>query len=143
MPNLKKKRISKSKEQVALDLKNRQEVNRFRLKVKEELYPLLLEKSESIADAKMMLQITKMTIQQSLMAKQKELKVSDLEFPKVESKYERFEALMNILKEESVDIAMELCQGMSDAIDSFVKEEHTKRKLSELPAQLLDPNEEG
>lgn len=137
--NNKEKRIPKTKEQISEDIKKQEEVKRFRQKVKQELYPLLLKESESIEDAKMMLQVVKLTIQQSVLQKQKGIKLRELEIPRItEEKFERYNKFMDLLMEENVSVSMELCEGLSNVIDSFIKEENSKRKLTELPATLLD-----
>lgn len=106
--------------------------------MKDQLYPSLLENSTNIEEAKMMLKVTSMTIQQALLNYEKKVMVSDLEIPPVAAGYEKFTKIMSILTGETARNGLDLCQGMMEAIDSFIREENTSRPLSELKATLLD-----
>ncbi len=79
-----------------------------------------------------------MTLRQALLNYDKKVKVSDLEIPEVDEKFARFKKMTDLLMEESAFDAIELCNGLNDVIDSFLREESTKRKLDSLPATLLD-----
>jgi len=131
-------RKNKTKEELEADIKTQQEVHKFRKFVKEEIYPFLLEHSTSVEDAKMMCQVLKMSIKQAVMNKEKLTPVATLEIPKVDEKYEKYNQFMKLFLDKTVFEVDQLLEGMSSVIDSFIREENTKRPLSELKAELLD-----
>jgi hypothetical protein len=142
MPSKKKsnqpKKVPKTKDQIAAEMRQQEKVKRFRQKVKQEVYPLLLKSSKSVEDAKMILHVVGMAVQQAVLVKEKELKVSDLEITKASEGNERFDAILNLFKDESVRDTIEILSGMRDVIESFVREENTTRPLSKLKATFLD-----
>lgn len=119
-------------------MKTQQEVHRFRKFIKEEVYPFLLEHSENIEEAKQMCTVLKMTITQAAMNREKKLLVSELDVPQVDAKYEKYNQFIKLFLDKTVFDSKQLMEGMSDVIDSFIREENTKRKLSEIKADLLD-----
>lgn len=72
------------------------------------------------------------------MIKEKEIKVKDLEIPKVDEKFIKFKKIIDLFSEESAPNTIEIFNGMNEVIDSFIKEENSKRKLADLPAEFLD-----
>lgn len=130
----------KTEAEIKREMIAKQETNRLRVLIKEVIYPALIEKSESIEDAKMVCTVISTTIGQAVLNFQKDLKVSSLDIPQVsDEKYKRFNEIVDLLKEENVNDAQQLMRGVSDVIDSFIREENNKRPLSELNAELLDP----
>lgn len=86
----------------------------------------------------MILQVIGMAIQQSLMSKQKELKVSDLKNLEVSKDFEHFNSIIELFKDESVSDAIEILDGLHTTIKGSIREENQKRKLDTLIVGLLD-----
>lgn len=141
-------RHNKTKAEIEHDFKVQYETTRQRKFVKETLYPWLLANSTSISDAKNLVYAATVAIQQTFhaaVAKEQtrlsEVKLSELHIEdniKVEEEYNRDRDLLIMFKDEPVATAESLLKGIKLAIESFEREETTKRPLAELPAQLLD-----
>lgn len=115
---------------------------RKRARVKNELYPLLLEASKSVEDAKIFCTAGALAIEQAFANIQKTMLVKNLELsdklrPDAD-RYEYFKKLMDMFQEETIADALSMVRDMPHAIDSFIREEMTKRELSTLKAELLD-----
>lgn len=144
----KTKRVNKTKEQLEHEFKLQYEQTRQRKFVKEVLYPWLLANSKSIDDAKNIVYAATMALQSTFhIAVGKEqtrlstVKVSELHVEdnlKGDEEYNRDRELMAMFNDEPVATAESLLKGMKLAIESFEREESTKRPLVELPAELLD-----
>ena len=144
----KPKRRNKSKEELAKVMELQYEQTRQRKFVKDVLYPWLLVNSTSIDDAKNMLYAAMMALQSTFHVevskeqtrlstiKTKDLKVS--ENMKGEKEFDRDRELIALFGDEPVATTESLLKGAKMVIESFEREESTKRALSELPAQLLD-----
>ncbi len=135
-------RKNKSKEEIASELKLIGETKRKRARVKTELYPLLKEVSTSIDNAKIFCMAGSMAIEQAFNNLQREMKVKDLkivDFIKSDGKEaEHFKRLMDMFAEETLTDALSMIRDMPHAIDSFIREEMTKRPLTSLKEDLLD-----
>lgn len=79
-----------------------------------------------------------MAIQQSLMNKQKGVKMSDLENLDVSKDFEHFNKIIGLFKDESAADAIEILEGLHTTIKGSIREENTKRKLDTLIVGLLD-----
>lgn len=116
------------------------EVDRKRSRVKTELYPFLLEKSKSVEDAKVFCKVIALAIHQSFNNRMKDIKLSELkldEMVKSNPDFEKYKEVLNMFGGENLPACIEIFEGMSDVIDSFIREENTKRPLSELKATFL------
>lgn len=136
-----KKQKHKSKEELIHDAKIQMEVIRKRNKAKDELYPFLLKSSKNIEDAQVFCQSLGMAITQGFNIKKKEYKVKDLDLiskldPK-NSNYEVFKEAITMFENENLLDAVEVIDGMANAIGSFVREETTTRSLDSLKATFL------
>jgi len=119
-------------------MKTQEEVKKFRAFIKTEVYPFLLEHSENVEEAKQMCGVLNMTIRQAMMNQEKKFLVSQLDIPEVTDKYEKYNQFIKLFLDKPVFDATQLLQGLADTIDSFIREENTKKQLSELKAELLD-----
>lgn len=141
-------RHNKTKEEIEHDFKVQYETTRQRKLIKEVVYPWLLANTKSISDAKNMVYAATIAVQQTFNTEvgkeQKRLsmvKLADLhveENLKEEEEYDRDRALLAFFKDEPVATAESLLKGLKLAIESFEREETTKRPLADLPAELLD-----
>lgn len=141
-------RHNKSKEEIAAEIKLNYESKRQRKFVKEVLYPWLLANSTSISDAKNLLYAATVAVQQTFhaaVAKEQtrlsEVRLSELHIEdniKEDEEFKRDRDLLAMFKDEPVATAESLLKGMKLAIESFEREETTKRPLTELQAELLD-----
>lgn len=141
-------RQNKTPEQLEHEMKLNYEQTRQRKFVKEVLYPWLLANSKSIDDAKNMVYAANLAIEQTFHVKvgQEQTRLSEAPLAdlhlednlKQDEEFKRDRELLDMFKGESVATASSLLKGMKLAIESFEREESTKRELGTLPAQLLD-----
>lgn len=143
----KEKRVVKSKEQIAAEMEVQYEQTRQRKLVKTIVYPFLLEHTKSISDAKALCQLTlsaiESTYQVKMQQQQRQLsggKLADLDIASNINAEENQREIdfLAFFKDEKVSTAAGLIQGLKQVIESFEREESTKRPLSSLPAELLD-----
>lgn len=135
------KKLQKSKKELESQLRNNINVNRLRQVVKEKFYPLLLSNAKSVEDAKTFSKVISIGINTAfnkltLSMKVKELGIAEL-INKDDERYEAYKEAFAMLDNETVKDAIELMDGMGQAIDSFIKEEMTKRKLESLKTDFL------
>lgn len=136
----KEKRINKTKEQLLEEQKQREETLRLRKIVKEKIYPLLLEKSKSIDDAKIFSSTVSISIKQAFNNTMRKMLVEELKLKSMLSESEekeRYEKMFDILNTETIFNALKMIDEMPNAIDGFIREEMCKRPLSELKAEFL------
>ena len=133
---MKPKKIVKSKEQLLQDLKQRAEVRRMRLIVRNDIYPFLLKNSANIEDAKMMCGVLTQGWRQAFQARMLEVTVAELDLVKKmdtkNSDYKKFSALNDMLKDEKLVVALNMLEGMPQAIDVYLRKENQTRTLKSL-----------
>ena len=119
----------------------REEVARKRSVAKDKLYPYLLENSLNIEDAKQLCTIISVTMRQAFENRMKDIWVSDLGLDKMidpaNPEAKRVGGFIKLFADEKLNSAFEIIDGMTRVIDSFIKEENTKRPLKELKATFL------
>jgi hypothetical protein len=123
------------------------EIKRQRELIKDTLYPFLLKNTKSIAEAKRICYevTTAMTqeFQKRIADAQKDLsgaKTTALPIFDITKKGDEFkvnQALYKLFENETIAVANALIGGMSQALDSFINEEVSKRKLDTLKTDFL------
>lgn len=134
------KRVNKSKEQIISESQEVEEIKRQRKMIREEVYPLLITESLNIDDAKMMCNSTALAIKTAFNKMMLSQTIDELGIKtKVDDKpeNERFKKLIEIFENETIYNAVQLLEGTMNAIESFQREESTKRKLDTLKSELL------
>lgn len=136
-----KKQIHKSGKEIINDELIRKEVVRKRQLAKDQLYPFLLDTSKSIQDAQIFCQSLSIAITQAFNNKKRDLKVKDLGLDtfldKNNAEYKRYVKALEMFNSENLLDALEVIEGMNNAIDGFIREENTTRSLETLKATLL------
>lgn len=142
------KRERKTKEQLVHDLELKKEQTRQRALIKQVVYPFLLEHSKSISDAKNLCHAAQMAIEstyttlmrneQTRLSGEKLAAFNMAENIETGDEYKRDRDFLEFFKDEKVSTAVGLISGLHAVIESFEREESTKRPLSSLPAELLD-----
>lgn len=136
---LKPKRINKTKEQLIKELETQAKVKVYRAFVKDEFYPLLLEATTSIDDAKYLLGSFSNMLMEQFLGLMKEKKFVELELEKkLDSKaenYESYKKILDIFKDKNIFDARELIEGMKEEIDMMITNELKERKLETLKTQ--------
>lgn len=131
----------KSSEELTAEINAQMEVNRKREMAKNKLYPLLLETSKSIEDAKLFCQATVVAIKQAFNKKLSTMRVSELELiPMLDQtgdSYEKYKRILEMFSDETLQDSVNLIEGMQYAIEGFQKEEMTKRGLDTLKTDFL------
>lgn len=135
------KQKHKNKEELIKDAEIQKEVIRKRNKAKDELYPLLLRESKNIEDASVFCQSVGIAINQAFNNKKRELKIKDLnlisQLDEKGKEYARYKAILEMFAEENLKDALEVINGMPDAISGFIREETLNRKLDSLKTNFL------
>jgi len=135
------KRQNKTKEQLIAEMEQTKKVNQQRQVVKEKIYPFLLEKSESIEDAKVFMSAIGISIKQAYLNGMKDTPLGDLKMVEMldikGANYQRYKDLFEILKDYSITDALKLIEGMPGEIDISIREEMQTRKLDTLKVKLL------
>ncbi len=123
------------------------EETRQRKLVKDVLYPYVLANSKSIEDAKNLLYACHMAVQQAfqkkVMEEQVRLSKEKVAFLELETiiaiqpEFARDKGLLDLVTDEKISTADSLLGGLKTAIESFQREEGTKRGLDTLTTEFL------
>jgi hypothetical protein len=109
--------------------------------LKEILYPILLDVSENIEDAKIFLEANQLAINQAFMNLRAEKTVLDLEVDKMmkdNTESERYRRLLNALGGESVLAATDILNAMKQIIENNQRDQAKVVPLSSLPLKFFD-----
>lgn len=115
-------------------------VLRKRELAKNKLYPFLCDNSTSVRDAMVMCQSIQVSIQTAFNNQMLKTTVESLGLNDMVAKnpdFEKYRTLLDMLAKENVSDALDIIGGMPSAIESFIKEEMTKRPLKEIKATFL------
>lgn len=131
----------KSEAEMLHDAQIQKELIRKRDIAKNSLYPMLLKSSKNIEDAKIFCQSTAIAIKQAFNNRMATTLVSDLKLmdmiDKKNLEYERYKEVLDIFEMENMVPALEVLEGMAQAIESFQREEALGRKLESLKPTFL------
>jgi len=118
-----------------------QELQRKKDVLKNKIYPLILEKGDSIEETKMYMQAAAMGIKQAFNGKMLEMKVQDLKMVSLldnkADKYTDYVKIFDLLAEETITSALMMLEHVPAEIDNLVRTDNTKRKLADLNPQWL------
>lgn len=107
--------------------------------MRDKLYPLLVDLT--IDDAKLKLQTMGLVIDQAFTNQKKEVTVASLEAIKAQfdkdSTAKDYEALYEILKDETVTQALDLMGSMGNLIVQNERQANKEKKVSELPIRFI------
>lgn len=136
----------KTPEQLKKEQADIAEANRQRRLVVEKMYPILLKCSKNISDAQVFLTASKNAIEQKFNSGKyvktiDEIKVLDDLDPNAPNAA-AYREFIELFRYEKVFTAERLIEGMGNAIESFLREEFTKRKLDTLKTDFLPFTEE-
>lgn len=118
----------------------KQKTAKLREAVKNSIYPFLLENTESIEDAKMFASAVGVVIKQQFMNGMSTANVASLKLTELgadKDLVKRYNAMFELLKDYTISDALKIIEGMPTEIDSLIREENNKRKLSELKTNFL------
>lgn len=129
---------AKQLDQQVAETKQQEEVLRKRKLIKDKFYPLLLETSKSIEEAKQFITMVASNFR-SEVTKHYLDKLSSLEMqtkldPKGDN-YDRYIKLLDIFKDESIASTITLIEELPSFIDGCVREKNTITSLKELKAE--------
>ena len=131
------------RQQNTLTAEQLQKRDRKRDIVKNKLYPLLLENTKNIEDAKMFIEAFAWIIRTQFDNRMHQMKLSELGLINELNKEadpkerERHEKILALFDQETIHDTLEMINKMPDAIDSFVRKDNSKRSLKELEADFL------
>lgn len=116
------------------------EAKRKRSLAKDQLFPILKKHSTSIEEAKILLNVASTAVRQSFNNRMLKTSVGELELISMLAESPdkaKYESILNLLAGENLVVALELIDGMSQAIDGFIKQENSERKLDKLKTYFL------
>lgn len=123
------------------------EETRQRHLVKDVIYPYVMANSKSIEDAKNLIYACHMAVQQGfqkrVMEEQMRISKEKVSFLELESiiaiqpEFARDKGLLDLVVDEKIATADSLLGGLKQAIESFQREEGTKRGLDTLKTEFL------
>lgn len=132
----------RTKEKIRDGMERVQEAKRLRAFVKDQLYPVLINASTSIDDAKFLLGSFSNQMMEAFLAKMKETKFIDLKLheklDKSAPNYKQYIDLLAVFADESIFTSRELIEGMKGEIEMMVTNELKARKLDTLKTNFLD-----
>ena len=116
------------------------EAKRKRALAKDGLWPILVKHSANIEEAKILLNVASTAVRQSFNNRMLKTSVEELELISMladSPEKKKYEAILNLVAGENIVVALELIDGMSQAIDGFIKQENSERKLDKLKTYFL------
>lgn len=135
---MKPKQPPKSKEQIAHELRQRQEAEKGKKIVRETLYPILHEHATTIANAEHMTEVFKVIIMQAMQRPFKDKLIGDLDFKedldneKDDKSRVIFEAFVNGFKDIAISDAVKILQEFEGGINAYFQNESRTRKFDTL-----------
>lgn len=131
----------KSPEELKKEHESIVEANRQRKLVVEKMYPFLLKNCKNIAETNQFLTICKMAVEQSFMNQRLTQSVDEIGVLKginmADPRGAAYKEFITLFQYEKVKTSIDLIEGMGHAIDSFIREELTKRPLDTLKTDFL------
>lgn len=139
--------IHKNKEQLEKEAASKKEVLRQRAIVTEKLWPILLQKTDSISDASVAVQTLLVTVRNQFGNYMMKLSLKDLDLVKnIKPEFDkngRYAEILNLLDSEKLSDVVNLLDGVSNEIDRLNKKEQHERKLDTLKTDFLQSDETG
>jgi hypothetical protein len=141
--NMKTPKVNKSKEQLAHEIKLRDEVNRQKKIVTEVLYPILHEHATSIAHAQQSCQVMKVVLLQAMQKPFRESNVSELHLDEELTKEKdvkdkmMFEAFNTGFKDYKISDVLKILEGMGGAIDGYIRQKADKEDFKNIKVEDL------
>jgi len=114
--------------------------------IKESIYPLLVETTESVEDAKGFLQTAQLAVEQAFMNLKMKTLVTDLgieEHMKNAPEAERYKKLFGAINMENVNVASDLLVSMGNIITNNERQRSKETKLSDLPIKFITYGDTG
>lgn len=136
----KPKKLQLSKEQIAQQMKMRQEADRFKKLIRESVYPIL-QKSGSLINAQQVCEIMKTVMMTKVNAYWADKTVADLglagELDKDASAkdYEIYSELIKAIEPLTITDAQKLLQGMGGVLDGYTRKIASEKKMEDIPVE--------
>ncbi len=134
--------MKKTEKLLAIEKKRQEKkVKRMREKVKTELYPFLVKTGGSVQDVQMLVKTLSVGLHQAFQNQMLKQKVKQMELDKmVDKKNKNNTAILELIKmfeEETLADAFNMIDNFCPTVDTFVREEMSKKPFSELKATFL------
>lgn len=139
---MKQKRVVKSKDELLAEMKgNVRFIEKMKF-VRESLYPLVVDASDSIDDAKMFLSSINTVLMERFLDQMKKKTFKELEIieglDKDGEKFGKYQKLLSLFNDMSVFDAKDYIEGMRSEIDLWVTDELKTRPMSSLKTKWID-----
>lgn len=132
----------KSKEEMLADLKKNGEFIMKMKFIREKFYPALIDATDTIEDATMLLYGFNANMMEQFLGFMKEKKVSDLKLEdkldKQSPKHEKHLALLNLFQDMNIFTAKEYIEGLRNEIEAFKMDYFKEKSLAELKTRWID-----
>lgn len=138
-----KKQPKLSKEQLAYQMKLRQEAEHGKKIVTEVLYPILHEHATTISNSERMTEIFKVAIMQAMQIPFKDKTIGDLDFSSMmnEEKEDKsriiFEAFIDGFKDTKITDAVKILQEYEGGVNAYLQKELQTREFKSLTLEDL------
>ena len=138
----KPKRVVKTKEELLREMKNNSAFIKKMKFTREQLFPAVVDASDSIDDAKMFLSSINTVIMERFLGEMKKLTFKDLKIIEgLDDKGEKFgkyQILLALFDDMTVFDAKDYIEGMRNEIDIWVNDELRERPMSSLNCKWID-----
>lgn len=140
---MKTKQSHKSKEQVAHEMRLKQEADKGKAIVRDVLFPILWEHATTISNAERLAEIFKVIIMQAMQAPFKDKNIGDLDFKpmlneeKDDKSRQIFVAFTGGFKDIKITDAVKILQEFEGGINAYFSAESHKREFKTLTLEDL------
>lgn len=138
----KQKRVkNKKKDEIVVDLKQKQEADRLRSVIKNQVHPFLAEMNESIRYIKIFLHTCSVSVDQSFENKRMDIKVKDLDllkyFDPSDPKMQMYKTFFEMFGEETLTSFGRIVKDMPQNIDNMLYFSSEQKPFNELDIDKL------
>lgn len=123
------------------DKARREELDRKRKKVREELYPFLVKNFNNIDETKVFLQVLALSLQQEYLRGMNQIRIRDMKMGSYVNEKadnaEKYKEVFDMFQEETLSGALEMIEGFPKEIDTQLRLETKERKLETIKLNLL------
>jgi predicted metal-dependent peptidase len=140
---MKQKTPPKSKEQIAHEMKLKQEAEKGKAIVKDILFPILFEHATTISNAERITEVFKVIIMQAMQMPFKDKTIGDLDFKpmldeeKDDKSKETFIAFVEGFRDVKIADAVKILQEFEGGVNAYFNNESRKREFKTLTLEDL------
>ena len=139
--NKKAPRVNKTKEEIIARQELVQKADALRTQIKAELFPLLKEMNQSVAETKLMIEVACSAVGQAFENKKRETKIADLKLiemlDKNGDKMSNYVKLFTYLSDKTIFDAMKMINDLPFIIDDKAKRDIGVKNINEIDLDVI------